>query len=152
MLQSKSLFTSDEIYIEVDAQKVWEVLINPEMTKQYMFGCEVICDWIIGSPILWKGSQDGVIYVKGHLLQFEPCHTFSFSVFDPNAAYPDIPENYLVVTYTLAEEESETHLKVTQGDYLKVADGAKRYQDSIDGGGWAPVLENIRKLSLASHK
>jgi uncharacterized protein YndB with AHSA1/START domain len=149
MSESKSLFTSDEIYIETPAQTIWEVLINPEMTKQYMFGCEVICDWEIGSPILWKGVQDGVVYVKGNLLQFDPCNIFSFSVFDPNATYPDIPENYLVATYTLSEKNNRTHLKVIQGDYLKVADGQKRYQDSIDGGGWAPVLESIRKLSLA---
>ncbi len=140
-------FTSDEILINANPETVWKVLTDPELTPRYMFGCTVACDWRPGSPILWTGVQDGVTYVKGNLKIFDKPNTFSFTVFDPNAAYADIPENYLTATYTLSKHKNGTLLKVTQGDYARVAEGKKRYRDSVDSGGWMPVLDGIRKIA-----
>ena len=140
-------FTTDQILIKAAPETVWKVLTDPELTPQYMFGCTVQCDWKKGAPILWTGVQDGVTYVKGNLKVFDEPATLSFTVFDPNAAYPDIPENYLTATYSLSQQQNGTMLKVTQGDYAMVADGNKRYRDSVDSGGWMPVLEGIRKIS-----
>lgn len=140
-------FTHDEILIRANPEIVWKVLTDPKYTPQYMFGCAVQCDWNPGSPILWTGVQDGVTYVKGNLKIFDKPNTFSFSIFDPNADYADIPENYLTATYTLSRQKDGTLLKVTQGDYAKVAEGNKRYQDSVDSGGWMPVLEGVRKIA-----
>ena len=59
------------VEFKVSPAKVWDLLINPEMTKQYMFGCEVESDWEIGSPVLWKGrSENGeeIVFVKGDVL------------------------------------------------------------------------------------
>lgn len=140
------LYTEDEINIESSPSKVWDALIDPELTKKYMFGCEVISDWKEGNPVIWKGAEDGVVYVSGQLLAFEPGKKLSFTIIDPNADYADIPENHLIATYTLTPNGSTTRLHVIQGDYATVADGDKRYQESISQGGWQPVLEAIKKL------
>jgi len=68
-------------------------------------------------------------------------------VIDPNnTAVPDIPENYLTVTYALEEKDGATLFTVTQGDYSKVADGQNRYDDSNKVGGWQSLLEAIKVL------
>ena len=70
-----------------------------------------------------------------------------YTTIDPNSTLPDIPENYLTVTYDLAVENGQTLLTVTQGDYSKVADGERRYKESYNGGeGWNPILVQIKKL------
>ena len=140
------LYTEDEVFIKAPVSKVWEALIDPEMTKQYMFGCEVECDWKPGSPVIWRGAEDGVEYVKGHLVQFEKEKCFAFTTFDPHAEYEDIPENYLTATYTLSSDHNGTTLKVTQGDYAAVAEGQKRYEDTIAQGGWGSVLAQIKAI------
>ncbi|MDX1908936.1 MAG: SRPBCC domain-containing protein [Bacteroidia bacterium] len=140
------IFIENEILIAAEPAAVWEALIQPSQTVQYMYGCEIVCDWQPGSPLLWKGAADGVIYVKGHLVAFEPEKTFSFTVFDPQGPYADIPANYLTATYTLTPEGGATRLRVTQGDYAIVAEGAQRYEDSHSQGGWGAVLEGIRQL------
>ncbi|GJM28493.1 MAG: ATPase [Cyclobacteriaceae bacterium] len=140
------LFTDDSIIINAPVSTVWDALINPELTKQYMFGCEAKCSWKVGDPIEWIGSEDGVVYVKGSLVTFEPNKRFAFTVFDPHGSYADIPENYLTATYTLTPEGGNTHLNVIQGDYEKVAEGNKRYQDTMDQGGWNGVLESLKKI------
>lgn len=143
----KTLFTENEIDIEATANEVWKILTDPEKTKRYMYGCEVISDWNPGDPIIWKGAEDKVVYVKGNIITFEPGKKLSFTVFDPNANYDDLPENYLTVVYTLNSQGNQTRLHVTQGDYSAVQDGEKRYQDTVSQGGWQPVLEGIKDLA-----
>ena len=63
----KELIIKKSIKINSNSTKVWDVLTNPEHTKEYMFGCEVISDWKIGSPIIWKGL-DGKVYVKDKIV------------------------------------------------------------------------------------
>lgn len=140
------VYIQNEITINGTPENVWKALTDPQITKQYMFGCEVMCAWNIGDPILWKGAADGVVYVKGKLVAFDPPKKFSFTVFDPMASYPDIPDNYLTATYTLEQQGQTTLLKVSQGDYASVAEGSKRYQDTKDQGGWTGVLAGIRDV------
>lgn len=142
-----TLFTQDEIKIHAPASTVWNTLTNPDLTPQYMFGCTVITNWKVGDSILWKGAEDGVLYVQGTIVAIDPEKNLSFTVFDPNANYTDIPSNYLTVNYTLETVGEDTLVKVTQGDYKKVEDGAKRYEDTMSQGGWSSVLEAIKKLA-----
>ncbi len=146
----EELFIKNTIKINAPTAKVWDVLTNPEMTKIYMFGCETVSDWKVGSELLWKGNYEGkeMIFVKGHIVTIEPNTKLVYSTFDPNSAIADIPENYLNVTYLLFEENGVTTFSVTQGDYNKVAEGEKRYKEgSNNGEGWNPILVEIKKLA-----
>ena len=147
---SKELIITNSISIKAPAAKVWDALTNPEETKKYMFGCETVSDWRIGSPLLWRGSYEGkeMVFVKGTILGIRPNEYLVYTVIDPNNPnIPDIPENYLTVTYTLTKENDGTTLTVTQGDYATIADGDKRYKESYnDGLGWDPILVQIKAL------
>ena len=146
---STPLVVKSEITIEAPIEKVWEALTKPEWTKQYMFGCEAISDWKPGSPLLWKGVFNGVdmVAVKGHIISIDPGNSLVYTTIDPNnPAIPDLPENYLTVTYHLKEQEGKTYFTATQGDYSTVADGANRYKHTVDGGGWDPLLVQIKQL------
>ena len=144
----KNLTVSNSITINAPASKVWDALTNPEQTKKYMFGCEAISDWKPGSTLLWKGNYEGkeMVFVKGNVVSIEPGKFLSYTTIDPNSSVPDLPENYLTVTYQLSETHYTTVLTVTQGDYATVADGDKRYKETVDGGGWNPILVQIKKL------
>ena len=143
------LFIKNTIEISASASRIWDALTNPEQTKKYMFGCETVSDWKKGSSLLWKGTYEGkdMVFVKGNIVDLKPGKFLAYTVIDPNSSIPDIPENYLTVTYELVEKNGQTVLTVTQGDYSKVADGEKRYQHSNNGGeGWNPILVEIKKL------
>lgn len=143
------LLIKNTIEINAPAAKVWDALTNPEKTKVYMFGCETVSDWKLGSELLWKGHYEGkeMIFVKGYIIHIEPTTKLVYSTFDPNSAIEDIPENYLNVTYALKEQNGKTTLQVTQGDYSKVADGERRYKEGLNNGeGWNPILIEIKKL------
>ena len=144
-----SLIVKNTITINAPASKVWDALVNPQQTKKYMFGCETVSDWKPGSPLLWKGVFDGkeLVAVKGIVVSIQPEKYLEYTTIDPNnPAMEDIPGNYLTVTYDLKPVNGNTLLTVTQGDYAKVAEGQNRYNDTMAGGGWQSVLDQIKKL------
>lgn len=146
---SQPLTVTSTITILAPAARVWDALTNPEMTKKYMFGCEALSDWKPGSPLLWKGHFNGLemVAVKGRVVKIEPGKFLAYTTIDPNnPAVPDLPENYLTVTYDLSEQNGQTLLAVSQGDYSTVAEGNKRYEETIAGGGWTPILTQIKEL------
>jgi uncharacterized protein YndB with AHSA1/START domain len=147
---SNPLIVNSSITIDAPISTVWDALTNPEQTKKYMFGCEALSDWKVGSPLIWKGNFDGVelIAVKGHIVDIRPETFLVYTVFDPNSSIPDIPENYITVTYTLSQIDGLTRFDVSQGDYATVADGEKRYTETYNNGeGWNPILVEIKKLA-----
>jgi uncharacterized protein YndB with AHSA1/START domain len=146
---NKPLIIKNDILIHAPAEIVWDVLTSPEHTPKYMFGCQALSDWRQGSSLVWKGVFDGkeLIAVKGDVLRIERPFLLEYSVFDPNSNYPDVPENYTSVIYKLRAEDGGTRLTVTQGDFATVIDGEKRYQDSIAGGGWASILDQIKQVA-----
>ncbi len=123
------LTIKNTIQINTPASMVWDALTNPEKTKIYMFGCETVSDWKVGSELLWRGIYEGeeMVFVKGHIIEIIPMTKLVYSTFDPNSTIEDIPANYLNVKYELIENNGATILYATQGDYLTVADGERRY-------------------------
>jgi uncharacterized protein YndB with AHSA1/START domain len=146
---SATLIVKNSISINAPAAKVWDALTNPEQTKKYMFGCETVSDWKPSSPLLWRAIYEGkeMVFVKGNIVEIIPRKFLSYTTIDQNSTIPDIPENYLTVTYTLKEEGNQTIFTVTQSDYSKVADGEKRYKEAYNNGeGWNPILIEIKKI------
>jgi uncharacterized protein YndB with AHSA1/START domain len=142
----RELMVKKAVTLNTDASKVWEALVNPKMTKQYMFGCEVVSDWKVGSPILWKGVSEGTekIFLKGLIIKIEQGKLLQFTTMDPNADYPDEPDKRILATYKLVPGKGRTLLLVTQGDYSKVRDGEKRYNET--DGSWDYALGGLKVL------
>ena len=145
----EKLLIKNSITIDAPPSKVWDALTNPEQTKKYMFGCETVSDWKVGSSLLWRGSYEGkeMVFVKGTILHLEKEKQLSYTVFDPNSTLEDIPQNHLTVTYELQGANGITVLNVTQGDYNTVGDGERRYKEAYNNGeGWNSILVQIKKL------
>ena len=140
----KELVVKKSIALNADISKVWEALTNPELTKKYMFGCEVVSEWKIGSPILWKGAADGKVYVKGNIVNITPGKLLQYTTFDPNSSLEDVASNYLTVTIELSQESGHTVVSVAQGDFAGVANSEKRYNDTV--GGWDFALKGLKTL------
>jgi len=141
---TKELIVKKSIILNADTSKAWDALTNPELTKQYMYGCEVVSDWKVGCPLIWKGAEDGKIYVKGNVISIEPGKRLQFTTFDPNSDLEDTPSNYTTVTYELSLEDGQTLLSVTQGDFAYVPNCEKRYNDTV--GGWDYALKGLKEL------
>jgi uncharacterized protein YndB with AHSA1/START domain len=142
------LVISKEIEIGAPPSTVWKVLTDNEYIPRYMFNCVTETDWRPGSPLLWKGAADGKLYVKGNIVAADAPHRLVYTVIDPNSTIPDIPANYLTMTFSLkGKEDHGSVLEVTQGDFAAVAEGRRRYKDSLEGD--EMVLQGIKKVAEA---
>jgi uncharacterized protein YndB with AHSA1/START domain len=144
------LIVTNTITIDAPASKVWDALTNPEQTKKYMFGCETVSDWQVGSSLIWRMDYEGkdFIAVKGTILAIQPPTFLAYTTIDPNSNIDDTSENYLTVTYLLTPQDGKTVLTVTQGDYNTVAEGERRYLEAWNNGeGWNPILVEIKKVA-----
>ncbi|MDZ4747297.1 MAG: SRPBCC domain-containing protein [Saprospiraceae bacterium] len=143
------MIVHNTITINALVERVWGALVDPEMTRIYMFGCEPISDWTPGSLLLWEGEYEGkkMVFVKGYITEINPPYLLRYTVFDPNSTMEDIPENYLNVTYKLEEVNGKTTLTVTQDGFENAARGQERYIEvSNHGEGWNPILQSIANL------
>ncbi len=103
------------IRINATLDQVWKALIDPAAIRQYMFDTQVVSDWRVGSPIIWKGEWHGKSYEdKGVILQFEPEKTLQYSHFSPLSGVPDLPENYHTVTIELIPSGEQTEVTLIQ--------------------------------------
>jgi len=142
----KELNATDSITIDAPPSRVWNTLVNPAMTKKYMFDCEALSDWQPGSPLVWKGASDGKVYVTGNVVELVKEKLLRYTVFDPNGGLEDVPGNYLTVTYSLSAQDGHgTLLEVSQGDFSKVQNGQKRYEETI--GGWGMIMQKIKEVA-----
>lgn len=136
-----------ETSFQASQEQVWDLLTNPALTKQYMFGCEVLSDWQVGSQIDWKGkTEDGqdIIYVTGEITAIDSGNSVSFTMFDPNMGLQDIPENYATLTYQLSSGQQGTVLTLLQSYLPGAENGQKRYEDSLKG--WEMILPVMKQL------
>lgn len=127
--------------IEAPAERVWAALTEPELVRQYLYGAEIASSWQKGSPITFKGEWKGKAYEdKGEILEIEPGKQLKVTHYSPLSGLPDVPENYHVVTYAIAEMGEASRLTITQEN--------NRDQAEVDESEktWKMILENIKAL------
>lgn len=137
-----------ELTINAPVELLWRYLTEGEKTRLYMFGCEIISDWTIGSPVIWKGlGPDGqeLVFVKGDLLEYKKEELLRLTLFDPNMGLADIPKNYLEMVYRLQPHGKQTQLTMEQSGFAEAEKGQQRYEDSLKG--WDAVLQQIKELA-----
>lgn len=130
-----SLTATASITINAPAEQVWNALTKPEMIKQYMFGADVITDWQIGSPIIWKGEWQGAVFEdKGVIVRLIPNKVLEYTYNHASSTQENL------VTNELAEENGLTRLTITQTGSANEA--AREHSEK----NWAMVLESIKKM------
>jgi uncharacterized protein YndB with AHSA1/START domain len=138
----------ESIAINALPSRVWDVLTRPEYTREYMFGCEPVTDWGVGSSLEWRAGEK--VYVKGTVVSIEPNERFEYTTYSPNAFdnYEDTPENYTMVTLQLKPSGDGIELLVTQGDFSRIASGDIRFAHSVNS--WRSVLTKIKEIAETS--
>jgi len=127
--------------IHAPASKVWDAITKPELIKQYLFDTDVISDWKVGSPIIYKGEWQGKPFEdKGKILVIEPYKRLRSTHWSPLSGVPDSPENYHTVTYELSEKDGSTEVTITQDHNANEEEKAHSEQN------WNTVLDGMKRL------
>jgi uncharacterized protein YndB with AHSA1/START domain len=127
------LIVSKSIDIKATPAKVWEALTNPAIIKEYLFGTETITDWKVESEIIFQGEYNGQKYRdKGKVVENLPGKILSYRYWTAFSGLEDKPENYSLVTYTIApKDDSITNFTWTQKGFAN-EEGHKHSESGMD--------------------
>jgi uncharacterized protein YndB with AHSA1/START domain len=129
------------ITINATAAKVWEALTTPVIIKQYFFGVDIVTDWKVGSPIIYKGQWQGKSFEdKGKILKFEPEKVLVSTHWSPLSGVSDSPENYHTVIYELSGRGGNTQVTITQDN------NASEEEKADSERNWNMMLDGLKKL------
>ena len=138
---SNTFISTTSTTVNAPASKVWDALTNPNLIKQYLLGTQVICDWQVGSPIIYKGEWQGKSYQdKGEILQVEPEKLLVSTFWSSLSGLPDTPKNYKTVRYEMTTEGDKIKLTLTQDNNATQEDA--NHSDEF----WNKVLDTLKKL------
>lgn len=145
-MNQKKYVVEKEITINASPAKVWEALTNPEITKEYFYGCKVYSDWKAGHDIAFKRKFLWMnIDMHGKIIEAEAGKLLKYNLKNGKDAKPD---NISVVTDRLTNVNGKTVLHIT--DDVGSAEGAeKRYKKSQKG--WNKILNGLKKVVEEKH-
>ena len=133
-----------EITIEGSVSEVWDALINPDKIKRYMFGAEVVSDWTVGSPIVWKGEWKGKPFQdKGRILEIQQGKRLRYSHFSPLSGQPDEPGNYHTLEWTLEDRGGTTRLTLAQDN--NPTEEAAAHSKAM----WDKLVADVKRIAEA---
>lgn len=125
-------------YIQTTPEKVWDALMNPELTKQYWFGHHNASDWKVGSG--WKHQMHddpSVVHVVGKVLESDAPRRLVVSWVSPDQEGDEAKTSRVI--YEIESSGKNVKLTVTHEDL---------HQEMFDSVsfGWPIVLCNLKTL------
>lgn len=131
-----------DLEIAASPEDVWSILTDNDRFGEVMFGSEIVTDWTVGSPILFRGTWEGKPFEdKGEILELTPPTRMRVTHFSPLTGEADLPENYHEVRYVLAPAGDGTRVTITQDNNptQKAADHST--------ANWQSMLESLKKVA-----
>lgn len=131
-----------EIEIAATPDEVWAILTDNAAFGEVMFGSQIVTDWKVGSPILFRGEWKGQPYEdKGEILELTPPSRMRVTHFSPLTGEDDVPENYHEVRYDLTPSGGGTRVTVTQDN------NATQEAADHSTANWRMMLESLKKVA-----
>jgi len=126
------LEVSHTVEVNVPVSRMWEVLTQPEIIKEYLFGTETVTDWKPGSEIIFQGDYQGHKYRDHGVIQENILNKkISYTYWTGFSGLEDKPENCSLITYTLvATGDNKTEFTWTQQGFAN-EDGYKHSQTGM---------------------
>jgi uncharacterized protein YndB with AHSA1/START domain len=131
------LMASKSIVINKDISRVWNVLTDPKIIREYLYGTETITDWKVGSKIIFQGDFNGKKYRDmGIILENVFHELLSYSFWSSFSGLENKPENYSLIIYNITsidnkktkftwtqkghpDEETRSHAENQIGELIK---------------------------------
>lgn len=138
-------YIKGSININSNAVKVWLVLTDPALVKQYM-GTDIKTNWKKDDNIIWEGEHGGIKFEdKGKVLDNEPNKKLKYTYWSSHAGAEDTPENHSVITWTLENSMNGLTMLVYTRENIPTLEEKAMLEEHLPS-----MLEEIKRLAEES--
>ena len=107
--------STSTIAIAATPARVWAVLTQPALVREWQYGSELITDWHVGGPIRFRSEWQGQVFEQwGTVLEVVPPRLLRYTLFAPRPGLDDRPEHYFEMRYILEGEGDGTALSISR--------------------------------------
>ena len=126
-----------EITVDATPAEVWDALTNPEKTRGYYYGTDILSDWQRGSR--WTSVSGDELFLEGELIEVDAPRKIvqTFHVVEDKAAAADPPSR---VTWELIPLDSTT-TRVRM-----IHEGMGEATGNYVEGGWEQILAGLKRV------
>ena len=126
-----------EVVVQATPEQVWDALTNPEKTRHYYYGTDILSDWRPGSR--WTSESGDELYLEGELIEVDPprrvVQTFHVAIEEPAAS--DAPSR---VTWEV------TPVDATTTRVRMIHEGMGEATRAYVEGGWEQILSGLKRV------
>jgi uncharacterized protein YndB with AHSA1/START domain len=128
------------IYIRTTAEKLWQALIDPELTRRYWAGTWQESDWAVGSS--WRIMiPDGRVADTGKIIEIDPPRRLVLTW--RNEFRPELhKEGYSQLTYQLEQQGDMVKLMLT---HEIDSPPPSKFIDAVSSG-WPAILSSLKSM------
>lgn len=127
-------------YIATTAERVWQALVQGEVTRQYWAGNENLSDWREGSTWEHRASDPArTLRVLGKVIEIRPPHRLVLTWAEPSTA--DDPAQHSRVVFDIEPMDKVVRLTVTHDGFAVGSEMPGRISN-----GWPRVLSSLKSL------
>jgi uncharacterized protein YndB with AHSA1/START domain len=142
------IMVTRSVLLNASPERVWEALTHPGMTKQYLYNCEVNCDWKPGSTLRWRGTYQGrKVDQEGRILDIIPGRMIKYSGFDKLAEGDISRDGNIYIRHEIVPYGKQTKLLTTlehfEGDETRAEYAAQQWDFEI-----MPKLQTLVETTL----
>ena len=142
------IMVTRSVVLNATPERIWEALTHPGMTKQYLYSCEVECDWKPGSTLKWTGKHQGrEVNEEGKILEVIPGRLIKYSGFDRLVEGDISKEGNIFITHEIIPYGKQTKLLTTlehfEGDETRAEYAAQQWDFEI-----LPKLQTLVETTL----
>ena len=130
---------SFEVDVRAPVDRVWQALIDPDLTQRYYFNTRVESNWKPGSPISYRDAQ-GHSALDGKIVEFAPPGRL-VTTFEPKWMPQDQAGPASTVIWEISSNGKVSKLKLTHKDL----DMNNPIVNEIRGA-WQPTLDLLKKV------
>src|SRR5216117_978529 len=131
--------------VKAPPSAVWKALTTTSTFSQFFFGSDISTDWLVGSPIYFRGNWKGKPYEdKGKIQTFDREERLAFTHWSPLSGMEDKPENYHIVSFDLQPASGGTEVVLTQTN-MNDAEPLTPENRQEYTKNWTMVLEGLKK-------
>jgi uncharacterized protein YndB with AHSA1/START domain len=127
-----------QVWIRTTPERLWQALVDPELTQQYFFGSRVESDFQPGSPI--AHTFDGVHALDGKIIDSDPPRKLvtTFEMTHHETGKNDKPSR---VTWLIEPDGEMCRLTLTHDEFEGETD---TYRGVVSG--WAYILSGLKTV------